>query len=288
MKIFIILFASFFAFSAFSQDEIITPSDQISSVAKDDFKDLTWNRYTTENFTILSIDNTQGKWLYSNIENIRSWCLKRWGLNKFKFEKECRIMVVPNKELFKKLFNLTESKYEIRKNKDELEILVVWLLIDSEEDLVDEVPYFVTMCSLIELNYKNNLKYNLVLMNGMSLLNKSINNIKNIKREDVNLESKVTKLFSIDEEKLKKMKIEEKKDFDIKSLILCLMLKKEFGENKFLNFMNSNKTKEDSLGFIYKFTPEDFNNTYNRYCRDLFKELKENKVPDRYIDVKKK
>jgi hypothetical protein len=66
------------------------------------------------------------------------------------------------------------------------------------------------------------------------------------------------------------------------------MLKKEFGENKFLKFIGSNKTKEDALGFVYKFTPEDFNKTYNRYCRDLFKELKENKVPDRYIDVKKK
>lgn len=292
MKIFTILVLSLslsLSFSlAFGEDEIIVPNEEISSVSKDDLRDLVWNRYTTENFTILSIDNAQGKWLNSNLENIKSWCLKRWGLNNIKFEKECRIMVVPNKDLFRKLFNITDSKYEIRKNKDELEIVVVWLLIDSTEDLVDEVPYFVTMCSLVEYNFQNNLNNNLILMNGMSLLNKSINDIKKIKNESINPKVEIIKLLSIDEDKFKKMNNEEKKDFNLKSLILCLMLKKEFGENKFLRFMSSNKNKEDSLGFVYKFTPEDFNNTYNRYCRDLFKELKENKVPDKYIDVKKK
>lgn len=281
------LFAFLFTFSAFCQDEIIVPSDVVN-VAKDDLKDLTWNRYTTENFTILSIDNAQGKWLYSNIENIKFWCLKRWGLSNFKFEKECRIMVVPNKDLLKKLFNITESKYEFRKNKDGLEIIVVWLLVDSTEDLVDEVPFVVTMCSLVEFNYKNNIKNNLILMNGMSLLNQSISSIKKIKNKGVNLDNKILDLFSVDEDKLKKMNLEEKEDFNIKSLVLCLMLKKEFGENKFLKFMSSNKNKEDTIGFIYKFTVDDFNNTYNRYYGDLFKELKENKVPDKYIDVKKK
>lgn len=288
MKIFTILVLSLSFSLAFGEDEIIVPNEEISSVSKDDLRDLVWNRYTTENFTILSIDNAQGKWLNSNLENIKSWCLKRWGLNNIKFEKECRIMVVPNKDLFRKLFNITDSKYEVRKNKDELEIVVVWLLIDSTEDLVDEVPYFVTMCSLVEYNFQNNLNNNLILMNGMSLLNKSINDIKKIKNESINPKVEIIKLLSIDEDKFKKMNNEEKKDFNLKSLILCLMLKKEFGENKFLRFMSSNKNKEDSLGFVYKFTPEDFNNTYNRYCRDLFKELKENKVPDKYIDVKKK
>ena len=70
---------------AIAQDSnILMPAGQ--QVVQNDFQDLVWNRYTTENFTILSIENKQGKWLSYNIENIKSWCVKRWGLPNIKFE----------------------------------------------------------------------------------------------------------------------------------------------------------------------------------------------------------
>lgn len=281
----------FFAFSfcvicRASDPEVLCPLDTVSK--SNDLKDLVWNRYTTENFTILSIENYQGKWLNSNIENIKNWCLKRWGIPNFKFKKECRIMVVPNKDLLKKLFNITESRYEIRKSKDDLEILAVWIVIASDGDLLDTVPYFVTTCSLIEFNYINNYKNNFCLINGMSKLNESLTKIKKTKDYKFDLDVKTKNLFSISDDNIKKMKQEEKIDFDSKSLILCLMLKKEFGENKFLRFFMSNKNTEDSIGYIYRFTPDNFDKSYNTYCKDLLNELEKNKVPDSYLDVLKK
>src|SRR4051812_26115945 len=79
---------------------VLTPTDA-------DLKNLAWNRYTTENFAILSIDDEQGRWLAHNIEHIKKWCLTRWGFpenSRHLFTKECRVFCVPDKILMKKLF----------------------------------------------------------------------------------------------------------------------------------------------------------------------------------------
>jgi len=257
---------------------ILMPAGQ---QVQNDFQDLVWNRYTTDNFTILSIENKQGKWLSYNIENIKSWCLKRWGLPNIKFEKECRIMVVPNKELLKKLFNISESKYEARIVDGKLEIIALWLSLDSEEDLVDTVPYFVTICSMLEIDQKFNTKSNILLTKGMAELNRSLVKIKeNLKA--VNIDNKdIVSVFNLD---VKKMSQDDLN----KSLIISLMLRKEFGESKFLRFLFSNKNTKDSLGLIYGFDPDSFSKSYNRYCKDISKDIKDNKVPDFYLQVEKR
>jgi hypothetical protein len=267
-------------YAVFAQDSnILMPAGE--QLVQNDFQDLVWNRYTTENFTILSIENKQGKWLSYNIENIKSWCLKRWGLPNIKFEKECRIMVVPNKELLKKLFNISESKYEARIVDGKLEIIALWLSLDSEEDLVDTVPYFITICSMLEIDQKFNTKSNLFLTKGMAELNRSLVKIKeNLKTANID-DKDIIKAFSTD---IKKMSQDDLN----KSLIVSLMLRKEFGESRFLRFLFSNKNTNDSLGLIYNFDSESFTKSYARYCKDLASEIKDNKVPDFYLQVEKR
>lgn len=278
-----LLLTLFFSNCVFSQDSnILVPAGQ--QPKNEELQDLVWNRYTTENFTILSIENKQGKWLYYNIENIKSWCLKRWGLPNINFEKECRIMVVPNKELLKKLFNISESRYETRMVDGKLEIIAVWLSLDTEGDLVDVVPYFVTICSILEIDHKFNIKSNLLLANGVAELNRSLSNIKDtIKIASIVDGKDIVNTLSVDATKYKKMSQEDSNNFELKSVVISLMLKKEFGESKFLRFLFSNKNTEDSLGLIYNFDPDSFTKSYVRYCKDLSSEIKENKVPDFYL-----
>ena len=260
-----------------------------AQLVQNDFQDLAWNRYTTDNFTILSIENKQGKWLSYNIENIKSWCLKRWGLPNIEFEKECRIMVVPNKELLKKLFNISESRYEARMVDGKLEIIALWLSLDSEEDLVDTVPYFVTICSLLEIDQKFNIKSNLLLTKGMAELNRSLVKIKGNIKIASDIEGKdIVNALGVDSTKYKKMSQDDLKNFNSKSLIVSLMLRKEFGESRFLRFLFSNKNTNDSLGVIYNFDSESFDKSYTRYCKDLASEIKSDKVPDFYLQVEKR
>lgn len=280
-KALLFLVLVFSNFAVLAQDSnILMPAGE--QLVQNDFQDLVWNRYTTENFTILSIENKQGKWLSYNIENIKSWCLKRWGLPNIKFEKECRIMVVPNKELLKKLFNISESKYEARIVDGKLEIIALWLSLDSEEDLVDTVPYFVTICSLLEIDQKFNTKSNVFLTKGMAELNRSLVKIKkNLKAANID-DKDIVNTLSLD---VKKM---SRDDLNNKSLIVSLMLRKEFGESRFLRFLFSNKNTKDSLGLIYGFDPDSFSKSYNRYFKDISREIKDNKVPDFYLQVEKR
>jgi hypothetical protein len=288
IKIILFLFLILSNCTAFSQDSnVLMPAGK--QVVQDDLQDLVWNRYTTENFTILSIENKQGRWLYYNIENIKNWCLKRWGLPNIRFEKECRIMVVPNKELLKKLFNISESRCEARVIDGKLEIVAVWLSLDSEEDLVNTVPYFVTICSVVEIDHKFNTKSNVLLTRGMAELNKSLVKIKDNLRKASDVDGKdIIALLNIDNTKYKKISAEDLNKFDSKSLIVSLMLKKEFGETDFLRFLFSNKNVEDSLGVIYGFDSDSFTKSYLRYCKDISNEIKDNKVPDFYIQVEKR
>ena len=274
--------------AVFAQDSnILMPAG--AQLVQNDFQDLAWNRYTTDNFTILSIENKQGKWLSYNIENIKSWCLKRWGLPNIEFEKECRIMVVPNKELLKKLFNISESRYEARMVDGKLEIIALWLSLDSEEDLVDTVPYFVTICSLLEIDQKFNIKSNLLLTKGMAELNRSLVKIKGNIKIASDIEGKdIVNALGVDSTKYKKMSQDDLKNFNSKSLIVSLMLRKEFGESRFLRFLFSNKNTNDSLGVIYNFDSESFDKSYTRYCKDLASEIKSDKVPDFYLQVEKR
>jgi hypothetical protein len=284
----LILTFALFNCAVYAQDSnILIPAGE--QVVQNDFQDLVWNRYTTENFTILSIENKQGRWLYYNIENIKSWCLKRWGLPNIKFEKECRVMVVPNKELLKKLFNISEPRYEARMVDGKLEIIALWLSLDADEDLVDTVPYFVTICSMLEIDQKFNTKSNIFLTKGMAELNRSLVKIKDNIRTAATVEGKdIVNSFAVDNIKYKKMSPEDSENFDSKALIASLMLRKEFGENKFLRFLFSNKNANDSLGLIYNFNSESFVKSYTRYCKDLASEIKDNKVPDFYLQVEKR
>ena len=68
--LFAILFTGVFITPVNSSD-LLYPNEY-GGDTQAEFKDLSWNRYTTENFVIVSIDDKQGKWLSENIEKIKS------------------------------------------------------------------------------------------------------------------------------------------------------------------------------------------------------------------------
>ena len=281
--LFAILFAGALIAPANSSD-LIYPSEYGGD--SQEFKDLTWNRYTTENFVIVSIDDKQGKWLSENIEKIKSWCLVRWGFPDLKFSKECRIFVVPNKILFKKLFNIEQSKYEIRE-----ELTVIWLVLDEKPTIV--IPSLITNIALYEFDTKYQVSTPLWFKNGSSQLNSNVLTIhKNIekfaesfKRDDPIFTCE--NIFIMTEESYKSE--DNKLLFDQQSMILCLMLRKEFGEAKlqgFLRIINNNNI-QDVLRVVYGFDGyEHFDKQYYLFMKELSEDIVENKTPNSYLEIK--
>lgn len=256
-------------------------------------KDLVWNRYTNKNFVIMSIDNAQGKWMSENIDNIKTWCIERWGFPDFQFTKECRVFCVPNKVLFKKLFNLDESKVEIRRKDGTIEITAMWLVLDDKPARV--IPKQLTQICFAEFEQKHNVSLPFFAKNGMAILNGTIPDIRNdmvylggmVQKDQPIFVSE--KMFSMTEDEYNKSSAENKRIFDCQSAALCLLLRKEFGEAKMQGFlrMATRNNPKDVLYVVYGFSSySQFDQSYLRFMKDLSREVGQQRTPDSYLEIR--
>jgi len=294
MRIFLFFVISFF-YCDTANAQIEYPSG-VSATTDNDLKDLVWNRYTTDNFVILSIDDAQGKWLSENIETIRKWCLSRWGFpedSHRKFSKECRIFCVPDKQLLKKLFSLGQAKTEIRKKDNQLNMTVMWLVLDDKPSKIIS-PYLTQVC-LAEFESTNNVSFGFWFKRGASLLNGTV---PDVRQQMVDLSNSISKnrpmftsekMFTLKEDEYLEESVENKKIFDQESVALCIMLRKEFGEAKLQGMLriSSKNNPQDVLRVVYGFSGySHFDKRYIQFMRDLTGDVVREKTPDAYLDIK--
>lgn len=249
-----------------------------------DLKNLEWNRYVVDNFSILSIDNGQGKWLSENLASIRQWCLTRWGFPESKLTKECRLFCVPNKPLLKKLFGLEQSKFEIRKD-----VNVIWLVLDDKPAKV--IPPHLTQICFSEFETVHNIKIGLWFKRGSAILNGPTSEVRqNIASLDVSKAGFLSeKMFTMTEDDYNKETFENRKLYDQQAVILCILLRKEFGEAKLQGFLRltSRNNPQDVLKVIYGFSGySHFDRQYIRFTKDLNSDIVNNKTPDSYLEIK--
>ena len=253
-----------------------------------EIKNLVWNRYITNNFTILSINDDQGYWMKNNIENIKSWCLTRWGLPDVKFSKECRVFCVPNSAMLKKLFNLDSSKMEIRTKDGSLEITAMWLALDEKPSNL--IPVQVSEIIFTEFEYANKFKFPLWAKKGMALMNSSIADIKNEFISLSDAKNVVENILNMSQNQFDKLTFDKKNQFIKQSAALILMIRKEFGEVKLHSFLKvsyqngSLEALQKVLGFSGY---SDFEKTYLRYTNGLSKDISQKATPDSYLQIKK-
>lgn len=259
---------------------VIFPTNVIFS-SSDEYKDMQWNRYTTKNFTIMSIENNEGKWLFNNLENIKKSSLKKWGIIDKDLSVECRIMVVNNKDILKKFFNLTDSKIELRKKDGKAEIIAVWICIENHnhkdlDKIITEVC-FKDMLNKLAIEKK-------FLERGVVNLRKPKEEIKEIIKNIL----PETSFLDKTEEDYKKLNQQEKQNFETNSTVFCLMLKKEFGEKKFLKLMLSKGNNIEKIIEIYGYKDkEEIEKTFKRYCEDLKKSIQKNEIEDKYLEIER-
>lgn len=223
-------------------------------LSKDDPVILQWNRYTTKNFEILSVDDAQGKYLYDNIEFIKTWILWRWGIKDIDFSVDdnkqiirCKVVVVPNKELYFKLFNKKEPTWrvEIKDNKVEG---VIWI-ISEDVKWNTSIPTQLTEVILtnFEVNYQT--KFPFWCKRGVTLLNSKYSDIKSSFNSTV--DSKY--VLEMTSESYLQLNVDQRAAFDSQATILCLWLKKEKNGKVFLDFLSASMAHPQSaiqtLGF---------------------------------------
>lgn len=273
----------------YSQEKVIFPyGKQVSDEDKSKTESLQWNRYVSRNFTVLSIDDRQGEWLYKNLENMKSWSLTRWGFPDFDPTKEYRIFCVPLKKDLKKFFNLDEQRSEYRKD-----VAVIWLSLDEKPS--KSVSPYLTHILIKDFADKYSLKIDFWFMMAISELNSHPDYFKNNFSQIQNLIQAgkplygLNYLLNMNYDKYLKESPERQNLFCTQSSILLLMLRKEFGQQKLINYIKISKDNdfESCLKKIYNYDSiGDFEKKYMKYMFDLTKNIKENKVPENYFDIK--
>ena len=264
MKAISFLFFVLFSFCLSAQETVTTP--EIS----EDLKGLVWNKWDTENFIVLSIDKNQGLYIKNNIEDIKTLLLDKWGLPDVDFKGECKLICVSNKNLLKKIFRLDDSKVEIRRDQQgNVQLCVIWFCLENKEIPLD---HLTTIClAQFEEKY-DKLPY--FCKKGMPLLSKDVQDIKQKLISQDKLKFSLKDFFNVKEDKSKS------EAYKIQSALLCLLLRKEFGQDNFVNFLHSKSLS--SFGFEDDI---EFEKIVNKYYENIYNDLKENKVPNDYLEI---
>ena len=275
---------------AFPEPVVYHGTEKMEDWGFDDpeIKDLEWHRWTTENFTVLALEEDQGLFMARNIEKIKTWVMKRWGFPNVDFSSECRVICVPTKTLMKKLFRIEDSRAEVRKESNKITMSAVWLLLDDSPSEV--VPECLTTPCLSEFDQKHGLRLRTWVYRGVSRLNNTVPLIRTqlaMLREHKELFFSKA-MFAMDEDGYMKLSKEEKELFDTQSLALCLLIRKEFGQDVLHEFMKSSSDPDGVLRRIGFNGYSQFDASYLRYMKDLNADILNSKTPDSYLDIKPK
>ncbi len=246
------------------------PTTTTSSNVPDEFKDLVWNKWDTDNFIVLSISEQQGLYLKNNIERIKSSLLKSWGIKDLDLSKKCKLVCVSDKEMLDKLFKKQDFHSEVRKDSDgNIEANVIWFYLDDTNAMGKLNDKVLGIC-LSELSQKVKSMPDFCRV-GMCALSKNLNQVKEtlLKKEDVNASDLIASRNS-----------ESNNLPEGPCAALCLMIRKEYGENNFLSYLLTGDLK--SLGISDE---NQLDSIFNRYRDNLKKDLNNDLVPANYLKI---
>jgi len=300
MKIFTFIFTILFSVNiafASSFETVVLPNEVTGemhlSPSDDLIKGKVWNRWTTENFVVCSLSNSQGKYLHDHLGEIKQWIYHRWGLYDVDFSVNCKLICVNDKNLFNKLFRLERTRVEVRRDANgKIKETVVFLLLDKSASKT--VPMPLTEVCLAEFEQKYGVRFGWWVHRGMSMLNGTIPNI----RREITIQGKYLgnpeqnsrTIMEITESQYKKLSYEQRRLYDGAAMMLCLLYKKEFGTTKFQQMMqetSKGKSPEKAVQQVLGFRNyEHLDQSFDRYIGDLHEDVKDNKTPDSYLQIK--
>ena len=249
---------------------------------------LEWNRWTSKNFIVLSTNNNYANYLNAHLELVKSWCIGRWGLFDVDFTVPCKFICVDDPVLFEKMFKLKKTRVEVRRDANgQIKETVIFLIANDKPSHC--VPEPVTEVCLAEFAQQYETVLAWWTYRGISILNGSLDQI----RKEVADLSPVIKsnaelffakgLFETTKKDYDEFSDDDKKLFDECSMCLCLLIRKELGQNALHSILKNNS--EPSIKRIGYKSFDDFDKTFKRYMMDLVKDVQSGKTPDSYLQI---
>lgn len=255
-----------------------------------------WNRWTTKNFVVCSLDDRQAQYLHKHLEFVKAWAFSRWGLFDVDFSAECKLICVNDPELFEKMFRIKETKVEVRKGPNgKIKESVIFLLINDSPSRTVPIP--LSEICMAEFSQKYNANFGWWAYRGFSLLNGSIDQVKSqLSQLGPTIQNNQLMYFSkglleMTESEYRKLDSNKKRLYDQSAMAFCLLVRKEMGQDTFHHFLkkSSDANPEAAVKEVLKFNDyTHFDSTFKRYMIDLTNDLAQNKTPDGYLQIREK
>jgi hypothetical protein len=241
-------------------------------------ENFTWNKWETDNFIVLSIEKDHGLSLKRSVESIKDAHSERWGLAKSDLNSKCKLICVRDAEMLKRFFGVDSPRAEIRKDgSGKISTSAIWLDFNS----VQELPSLVAFICASDGHLGENRLY---IQRGISLLSLPPEKVKSELSQAGAVD--FSEISSCGYDKWYGLSPKERSAFDRKSALVCLMLRKEFGQERFLSFLSSAQNQEAMAG-VYGFKDaSEFNSTLNRYSENIGGDIGKGATPDSYITIK--
>jgi hypothetical protein len=275
MRFYLLACLGLFCIPASAEDSfkaILPEAEMVSE--KENF---TWNKWETENFIILSIEKSHGLEIKRSVESMKDSYFARWGFEGRKPSGKCKLICVPDEETLKRFFGIDAPRAEARSGSGNFPVCAIW--VDFKR--LDELPSLMSFVCSSE--YFSSNKNRWFVQRGVSLLSLPV---PKVKAEISGLEGlDFSEISSCDHEKWLLMSPQNRSLFDRRSALVCLMLRKEFGFDRFASFL-LNEQGEKSVNSVYGFEDlEKFNATLRRYSENLTRDIESGSTPDSYVAV---
>jgi hypothetical protein len=248
-------------------------------IPEDQLKNMQWNRYSSNNsnFEVLSIDDQKGKYLYDNIDQIKSWAMVRWALANDNYGIKCKVICVPTQAMFKEFFGKDAPQWRVKKDGNQITELTIWVASDDPHWNTTQLTKAITELSLDVYEAKHNQKIGLWARRGMSTLNgdlpavrQKLGNLYLVFDKDIKVYwSK--ELLEMTPDVLAKHPTDSAAWYDAQAACFCLMLYKEHGAKKFNQFLTQCQSNpEAALRDVYGYQSyAECDTVFKRYMYNL-------------------
>jgi hypothetical protein len=222
---------------------------------------LVWNKWDTPGFIVISLDKGQGSAMRGEAESLRDAFLERWSLSPSK--RECKLVLVPDAVMLKRLFGLSEPRCEVKKS-DSGAAAAIWVDAGRKGTL----PSLIAESELLSGDASSFAAL------GVPLLERSPSDVRKVILSAAEMPLETILAGGGDAPKAESA---------ANSAVLCLLVRKEFGGRAFGRAASS-ESAWSALGFS---SEEEFASTFARYRANLLSDMKSGRTPDGYLGVRR-
>lgn len=255
----------------------------------DPYKNMQWHRKQTQNFEIVAIDAAHAQQLSVYVENLKTWIYKRWGLNNVPFDKPCMIICVPSQAIFSEFFRKDSIEPHIANSKNfdgaDRSVYGIWIAADtSGRWLTASLPEKIGRVCMMNYESTYRIGLGLWLQVGSATLNNDVGVIRSVLSRASSTTLSAEQLFAETQASYDAKTPEQKMEFRRCSTALCLLLRKEFGEQRFHSFLSQTAAQGSPAIQVYGFTSlSQLNASYIAYVNNLSYDLQQGVTPNSYL-----